>query len=80
MEKIFNSIKERIEMGIKNNIPLESRLMMAGEIVYAAERKDLTPKEARILEALLKLEETIKDYSLVREQAIFGELIDNIQE
>ncbi|MBR8832688.1 MAG: hypothetical protein DSM106950_01255 [Stigonema ocellatum SAG 48.90 = DSM 106950] len=80
MEKIFNSIKERIETGINNNIPLESRLMMAGEIVYAAERKDLTPKEARILEALLKLEENIKDYEAVREQAIFGELIDNIQE
>ncbi|MBO3462622.1 hypothetical protein G7B40_002345 [Aetokthonos hydrillicola Thurmond2011] len=76
MEKIFNSIKERIQTGIKNNIPLESRLMMAGEIVYAAERKDLTPKEARTLEAMLSLNENIQDYEAVREQAIFGELID----
>ena len=77
MDKIFDSIKERIELGLKNNIPVESRLMMAGEIFYAAERQDLTPKEARSLEELLGLAAVIKDYSAVREQAIFGEFIED---
>jgi thiazole synthase len=75
MEKNFNSIKERIESGIKNNIPVESKLIMLGEIVYATEREDLTPKEARELEALLNLEESIRDYKIIRELAIFGELV-----
>jgi len=75
MEKNFNSIKERIELGNKNNIPVESKLIMLGEIVYATERQDLTPKEARELEALLNLEESIGDYKIIREQAIFGELV-----
>lgn len=75
MEKNFNSIKERIELGIKNNIPVESKLIMLGEIVYATERQDLTPKEARELEALLNLEESIGDYKIIRELAIFGELV-----
>jgi len=76
MDKIFDSIKERIELGLKNNIPVESKLMMAGEIVYAAERQDLTPKEARKLEELLGLSAVIKNYPAVREQAIFGEFIE----
>ncbi|MFB2876572.1 hypothetical protein [Floridanema aerugineum] len=75
MEKNFNNIKQRIELGIKNNIPVESKLIMLGEIVYATERQDLTPKEARELEALLNLEESIKDYKIIRELAIFGELV-----
>lgn len=77
MDKIFASIKERIELGLKNNIPVESKLMMAGEIVYAAERQDLTPKEARSLEELLGLSAVVQDYSAVREQAIFGEFIED---
>jgi hypothetical protein len=48
---------------------------MLGEIVYATEREDLTPKEARELEALLNLEESIGDYKIIRELAIFGELV-----
>ena len=75
MDKIFNSIKERIDLGIKNNLPVESRLIMLGEIVYATERQDLTPKQAQELEALLKLDESIGNYSTVRELAIFGELV-----
>ncbi|OCQ93341.1 hypothetical protein BCD67_03635 [Oscillatoriales cyanobacterium USR001] len=77
MDKIFASIKERIELGLKNNIPVESKLMMAGEIVYAAERQDLTPKEARSLEELLGLSDVIQNYPAVREQAIFGEVIED---
>lgn len=75
MERNFNSIKERIELGIKNKIPVESKLIMLGEIVYATERQDLTPKEARELEVLLNLEESIVDYKIIRELAIFGELV-----
>jgi hypothetical protein len=46
-----------------------------GELIYATERQDLTPKQARELEELLGLYSFIEDYSRVREQAIFGELV-----
>jgi len=75
MENLFNSFKERIELGIKNNIPVEARLIVLGELIYATERKDLTPKQARELEALLRLSEILKNYQAIREQAIFGELV-----
>ncbi len=75
MDDIFNSFKERIELGIKNNMPVESRLIMVGEIIYAAERRDLTPLQARELEILLNLSEIMQNYEVVREQAIFGELV-----
>ncbi len=75
MENLFNSFKERIELGVKNNIPVEARLIVLGELIYAAERKDLTPKQARELEALLRLSEILKNYQAIREQAIFGELL-----
>ncbi|MEG4324591.1 hypothetical protein QUB37_13490 [Microcoleus sp. AT3-A2] len=75
MENLFNSFKERIELGIKNNIPVEARLIVLGELIYAAERRDLTPKQARELEALLRLSEILKNYQAIREQAIFGELL-----
>lgn len=39
-----------IELEWKNYIPVESKLMMAGEIVYATEGQNLTPKEVRTLE------------------------------
>lgn len=75
MENLFNSFKERIELGIKNNISVEARLIVLGELIYAAERKDLTPKQARELESLLRLSEILKNYQAIREQAIFGELV-----
>lgn len=75
MDNIFNSFKERIELGIKNNVPVESKLIMLGEIIYAAERRDLTPKQAQELEVLLNLSEIMQNYAVVREQAILGELV-----
>ena len=80
MDNAFDSIRERIELGIKNNIPIESRLIMLGEIIYALGRQDLIPKQARELENLLCLADDIKNYPTVRELAFFGELTDNIQE
>lgn len=75
MDNIFNSFKERIELGIKNNVPVESKLIMVGEIIYAAERRDLTPKQAQELEVLLNLGKIMQNYAVVREQAILGELV-----
>lgn len=46
MGRVFNSIKERIELGHRHQIPGESKLIMLGEIIYAAGRGDLIPKEA----------------------------------
>ncbi len=75
MDNIFNSFQERIQLGTKNNIPLESRLIILGEIIYATEKQDLTPKQARELEIMLNLIKFIPNYLIVREQAIFGELV-----
>ena len=77
MDDTFNSFKERIMLGLKNNIPVESRLIMLGEIIYAVGCQDLVPKQARELEDLLALEGAVRNYTDVREQAIFGELIEN---
>lgn len=79
MESAFNSIKERVELGVRNNIPVESRLIMLGEILYAVGRGDLIPKQAHELENLLGLSELVKDYPAVREQGFFGELIGEIE-
>lgn len=75
MDNLFHSFKERITLGITNNIPVEARLIMLGELIYATERKDLTPKQARELENLLRISEILKNYDAIREQAIFGELL-----
>ena len=75
MESIFNSFLERIQLGRQNNIPYESRLIILGEIIYATERQDLTPSQARELEEMLNLTEKVLNYPLVKEQAIFGEII-----
>jgi hypothetical protein len=75
MDNLFQSFKERINLGIKNNIPVEARSIVLGELIYAAERQGLTPKQARELENLLGLSEIFKNYDAIREQAIFGELM-----
>lgn len=75
MESIFNSFKERIVLGLKNQIPIESRLIILGELIYATERQDLTPKQARELEELLELSKFLQNYSIIRDQAILGELV-----
>lgn len=79
MDNLFDSFKERIMLGLKNRIPVESKLIMLGEIIYAAERRDLIPKQARELEELLDIQNAVEDYAAIREKAIFGELIDEIQ-
>lgn len=79
MDNAFDSLKERVELGVKNKIPVESRLIMLGEIIYALGRQDIIPKQARELEELLGLASVVKDYAAIREQGFFGELIDNIQ-
>ncbi|PSF36311.1 hypothetical protein C7H19_13490 [Aphanothece hegewaldii CCALA 016] len=72
---MFNSFKEKINLGWQNQIPLEAKLILLGEVIYATERQDLTPKQARELEELLDLSKFIQDYSKIREQAILGELV-----
>lgn len=75
MDENFNEIKERVETGLRNNIPFQPRLIMLGEIVYAVERGDMTPNQGRQLEELLGLREILDDYEQIREQGFFGELI-----
>ncbi|GFE69831.1 hypothetical protein [Chroococcus sp. FPU101] len=74
-ESIFNSFKERINLGQQNQIPIEAKLILLGEVIYAAEKQDITPNQARKLEELLGLSKYIQNYSKIREQAILGELV-----
>lgn len=76
MDKDFNEIKERIEIGVKNNIPFAPRLVMLGEIMYAVGRGDITPGQGQELEQLLALREMLEDYDTIRELAFFGEFLD----
>ncbi|WP_199248316.1 hypothetical protein [[Phormidium] sp. ETS-05] len=80
MGSVFNSLKERIELGHRHQIPVESKLIMLGEIIYAAGRGDLIPKEARELENLLGLRQVVQNYDAVREQGFFGELVEDMAE
>ncbi|MDF5726969.1 MAG: hypothetical protein PUP92_02775 [Rhizonema sp. PD38] len=79
MDNLFDSFKQRIMQGLKNRIPVESKLIILGEIIYAVERRDLIPKQARELEELLDIQNAVEDYAAIREKAIFGELIEEIQ-
>lgn len=74
-ESIFNSFKEKINLGWQNQIPIEAKLILLGEVIYATERQDITPKQAIKLEELLGLSKNLQDYSKIREQAILGKLV-----
>ena len=50
MDRVFNNFKYTIELGLKNHMPLESKLIILGQIHYAMERRDLTIKEVEKLE------------------------------
>ncbi|MEC4984522.1 MAG: hypothetical protein SAK42_10515 [Oscillatoria sp. PMC 1076.18] len=53
-------------------MPLESKLILLGQIHYAMERGDLTIKEAEKLEERLGI--GLKNYRREMEYAVFGEL------
>ncbi|WP_224412175.1 hypothetical protein [Oscillatoria salina] len=53
-------------------MPLESKLILLGQIHYAMERGDLTIKEAEKLEERLGI--GLKNYQREMEYAVFGEL------
>lgn len=72
MDRIFKNFKYTIELGLKNQMPLESKLILLGQIHYAMERGDLTIKEVEILEKLLEI--GLKTYQKEMEYAVFGEV------
>jgi thiazole synthase len=72
MDRIFNNFKYTIELGLKNQMPIESKLILLGQIHYAMERQDLTIKEVEALENLLGI--GLKNYQREMEYAVFGEL------
>lgn len=71
---IFLDMKDRIETGITNNFPTQSRLIMLGQISYAVGRGDITINQGRELEELLGLQELIENYSQIREMGFWGDL------
>ena len=72
MERVFNNFKYTIKEGLKNKMPLESKLIIVGQMHYAMERGDLTIKEVEKLEELLGV--GIKNYRKEMEYAVFGYL------
>ena len=72
MDIVFNNFKYTIELGVKNQMPLESKLILLGQIHYAMERRDLTIKEVEKLEDLLGI--GLNNYQKEMEYAVFGEL------
>jgi hypothetical protein len=72
MERVFNNFYYTIQEGLKNEMPLESKLIILGQIYYAMERGDLTIKELDELEKLLGV--GLKNYRQQMEYAVFGNL------
>lgn len=70
METVFNDFEYTIKEGIKNQMPLESKLIIVGQMHYAMERGDLTIKEVEKLEKVLGV--GIKNYRKEMEYAVFG--------
>ncbi len=72
--EIFLDMKERIETGLANNFPTQSRLIMLGQISYAVGRGDITINQGRELEELLGLKELLENYGKIREMGFWGDL------
>jgi thiazole synthase len=72
MDRVFNNFQYTIELGLKNQMPIESKLILLGQIHYAMERQDLTIKEVEALENLLGI--GLKNYQKEMEYAVFGEI------
>ena len=72
-EDTFEDIKERIEIGLSNNFPVQSRLIMLGEIFCSVTYGHITPNQGYQLEDLLGLKELIPDYERVRSLGFVGE-------
>jgi thiazole synthase len=72
MEVVFQGFKEQIEIGLQNNIPRDARLVIIGQLKYAAEREDLTSNEYFALKNMLGKPEEFQEATQL---ATFGELI-----
>ena len=70
MERVFKNFEYTIVRGIKNGMPIESKLIVLGQMHYAMERGDLTIKEVEKLEELLGV--GLKNYRREMEFAVFG--------
>lgn len=72
MDRVFNNFKYTINKGLQNGMPLESKLILLGQMHYAMERGDITIKEVEQLEELLGV--GVKNYQREMEFAVFGEV------
>ena len=70
MESVFKDFEYTIKEGLENKMPIESKLIILGQMHYAMERGDLTIKEVENLEELLGV--GIKNYHQEMEYAVFG--------
>ncbi len=70
MESVFKDFEYTIKEGLKNQMPIESKLIILGQMHYAMERGDLTIKEVEKLEELLGV--GLQNYRQEMEYAVFG--------
>jgi hypothetical protein len=70
MDSVFSDFEYTIKEGLNNQMPLESKLIIVGQMHYAMERGDLTIKEVEKLEEILGV--GIKNYRKAMEYAVFG--------
>jgi thiazole synthase len=72
MDSVFTNFEATIKEGLNNKMPIESKLIVLGQMHYAMERGDLTIKEVEKLEELLGV--GLKNYRQEMEYAVFGYL------
>ncbi len=71
---IYEDIKGRVQAGLTHNFPVESRLIMLGQISYAATRGEITLKQADELETMLGLELLLPNFEQIREMGFWGDV------
>lgn len=71
---IYEDMKERIQTGVNNRFPVESRLIMLGQVSYAAVRGEITLRQADELEAMLELESMLPNFDQIREMGFWGDI------
>ncbi|MDS3861075.1 hypothetical protein RIF25_09685 [Thermosynechococcaceae cyanobacterium BACA0444] len=74
-DSTFEDMKERIEIGLSNDFPVQSRLIMLGEIFCAATHGLISLKQGYELEDLLGLKDLIEDYGKIRQIGFSGEFV-----
>ncbi|WP_019487247.1 MULTISPECIES: hypothetical protein [Kamptonema] len=75
MESVLKDFEYLIQKGLNNKMPLEAKLIILGQIIYAVEREDLTIEEGWELEKMLGGRQ---QHENALEYAIFGDAQETV--